>query len=79
MSRLVHPGAPTPAVGQHAPLDHLDEVLRLVHSPDRATEQDRVLENDGQSRAQCVQGQFGNVYPINDYLSCYRKTNAADI
>lgn len=67
------PGAPTLVVGQHAIFDPLQEVATRIHSPDRAAEQDWVLENDGQSRAERVQGQLGNVYSINDYLSCYRE------
>lgn len=79
MSRLAHLGTPIPVMGQRDQLSHFDEVGRLEHSPDRAAEQDGVLENDGQSRAQCVQGQFGNIYPIYDYLSCYGKINATDM
>lgn len=65
-------------MGQRDQLSHLGEVSRLEHSPDGAAEQDGVLENDGQARAQGVQGQFGDIYPIYDYLSCHGKINATD-
>lgn len=73
MSRLAHLGA------QLAQLDRLDEVIRVARSPDRAAEQDGVLENDGQSGTQRVQGQLGDIYPIDDYLSCCAETNTTDM
>lgn len=44
-----------------------------IHLPDGATEQDRVLENDGEPGPERVQRQLADVYPINHYPPCVRQ------
>lgn len=44
-----------------------------IHLPDGATEQDWVLENDGEPGAECVQRQFADVDPINHYPPCAKQ------
>lgn len=39
-------------------------------SPDGAAEEDGVLQDDGEARAQGVQRQFGNVDAVDDNASC---------
>lgn len=43
------------------------------HLPDGATEQDWVLQNDGEPGPERVQRQFADVYPINHYPPCVKK------
>lgn len=44
-----------------------------IHLPDGATEQDWVLENDGEPGPERVQRQFADVYPINHYPPCAKQ------
>lgn len=45
-------------------------LVGLGDSPDGATEEDGVLQDDGEARAQSVQRQFGDVNAINDDAPC---------